>query len=54
MKGFITVVQSGVSDKIKVWEGLVAPYSLVIGFLILMNFSGPFNLASGGFLATPP
>ena len=31
--------------------GLVTSYSLVIGFLILMNFSGPFNLASGGFLA---
>ena len=28
--------------------------SQVVHLLILMSFSGPFNLASGGFLATPP
>ena len=28
--------------------------SQVVGLLILMSFSGPFNLASGGFLAASP
>ena len=28
--------------------------SQVVGLLILMSFSGPFNLASGGFLTAPP
>ena len=29
-------------------------WSEVVVFLILISFSGPFNLALGGFLAVPP
>ena len=36
-------------DKIRMCAG-----SQVVSSLILMSFSGPFNLASGGFLAAPP
>ena len=38
-----------VADKIRVCAG-----SQVVGLLILVSFSGPFNLASDGFLAAPP
>ena len=34
--------------------GLPGEPSQVVGLQILMSFSGPFNLASGGLLAGPP
>ena len=40
--------KGGVADKIRVCAGSQ------LGLLILMSFSGPCNLASGGFLAAPP
>ena len=50
MRSFMTILpKGGVADKIRVCAG-----SQVIHLLILMSFSGPFHLASGGFLAAPP
>ena len=49
MRGFIAIDQGWC------WGRPVQALNLVSGgLLILMSFSAPFNLASGGFLATPP
>ena len=48
MRRFMTILPKGrVADKIRVCAGSQ-------GLLILRSFRGPFNLASGGFLAAPP
>ena len=50
IRSFIAILpKGGVVDKIRMCAG-----SQVVSSLILMSFSGPFNLASGGFLAAPP
>ena len=50
IRHFITIhPKGGAADKIRVCAG-----SQVLGLLILMSFSGPFNLASGRFLAASP
>ena len=50
MRSFMTILpKGGVADKGRVCAG-----SQVVALRILMSLSGPFNFASGGFLAAPP
>ena len=45
---FVTVLQGRGADKMRGCAG-----SQLVSLLILMSFSGPFNLAPGGSLAAP-
>ena len=48
MSSFIETAQKWVVDNVRMCAA-----SQVVGLLILMNFSGPFNLAPCGFLGAP-
>ena len=49
VRSFITILpKAGLLTRLGCVQGL-----RWLGLLILMSFSGPFNLASGGFLAAP-